>query len=84
MKDFVLPEEVGNFQGFRVFDHGVYTKIENSEIFATLVNSEECVLIEEVGNFRGFRVFDFGPYTEFENSKTRKFNVKWICFIWGS
>ena len=65
-KECVLLKEVGNFW---VFDFGPYTKLENSEIFTTLVNSNECVLLEEVGNFRSFRVFDFGPYTEIENSE---------------
>ena len=67
----VLPEKVGNFQGFRVVDFGPYTEMENSEnseIFTTLVNYKECVLPEEVGNFRGLRVFDFGLYTEIGNS----------------
>ena len=74
-KECALPEEVGNFRGFRVFDFGPYTEIENSEnseIFTTLVNSKECALPEEVGNFRVFRVFNFGPYTEIGNSETRK------------
>ena len=63
---------IGNFRGFRVFDFGSYTEIENSknsEIFTTLLNSKECILLEKVGNLRGFRVFDFGPYTEIENWK---------------
>ena len=53
-KECVLLEEVGDFRGFRVFDFGPYTKIENSEkseIFTALVYSKECVLLEEVGDF---------------------------------
>ena len=82
----VLLEEVGDFLGFRVFDFGPHTEIENlKKIFTTRANSKECVLPEEVGNFRGLRVFDFGPYPERSKTrKTRKFCVKWICFIWGS
>ena len=71
-KGFVLFEEFGNFWGFRVFDFGSYTEIENSEnsqIFLKLVNFKEWVLFQEEGNFRGFRVFDFGLYAEIENSK---------------
>ena len=30
-KQCALLEEVGDFRGFRVFDFGPYTKIENSE-----------------------------------------------------
>ena len=71
-----MLEEVGNFRGFRVFNFGPYTEIENSEnseIFTTLVNSKEWVLLEKVGNFRGFGVFDFGPYTEIENLENSEF-----------
>ena len=61
-KENVLPEELGKFQGFWVFDSGPYTEIENSEnseIFTTHVHSKECVLPEEVGNFWDFRVLIF-------------------------
>ena len=40
-KECVLLEEVGNSRGFRVFDFGSYTEMENSEnseVFSTLVN----------------------------------------------
>ena len=60
--------KLGNFRGFRVFDFGPYTEIENSEnseIFSRIV----IVLLGEIGNFQGFRVFDFDPYTEIENSE---------------
>ena len=70
-KECVLPEEVGNFWGFQIFDFGPYTELENlenSKIFTTLVISKECVP-EEVGNFQGFWVFDFNPYAEIENSE---------------
>ena len=33
-----LFEEVGNFQRFRVFDFGPYTKTENLEILSRLIN----------------------------------------------
>ena len=76
-KECVLPEEVRNFPGFRAFDFGPYTEIENSEIFTTLVNSKELVLLEKVGNFRDFPVFDFRPYIlKSETWKTRNFCVK--------
>ena len=63
---------IRNSRGFRVFNFGPYTEIESSinwEIFATLVNSKECVLLEEAGNFRDFRVFDFSLSTEIINRK---------------
>ena len=66
-----MLEENGNFRGFRVFDFGPYTKVENSEnsgIFSSLV----VVLLEKVGNFRGFPVFNFDPYTKVENSENSK------------
>ena len=46
-KECVLLEEAGNFRGFRVFDFGPYTEIENSENFVL----REFVLSEEVKNF---------------------------------
>ena len=67
-----MLEEVGNLRGFRVFDFGPYTEIENSEnseIFSRLLNLSEFLLFEEIGNFRDFRVFDYGPYTKIENSE---------------
>ena len=68
----LLEEEVGNLRGFRVFDFGPYTEIENSEnseIFSRILNLSEFLLFEEIGNFRDFRVFDYGPYTKIENSE---------------
>ena len=67
----VLLEGVGNFRGFRVFDFGPYTKIENSEnseIVSRLVKlTDFFCLFEEVGNFQGYRVFGFRPYTDCKN-----------------
>ena len=71
-KELLLFEDVGNIWGFRLFDIGPYTEIENSEnseIFSGLINFKGFVLFEEVGHFWGFRVFDFGLYTEIENSE---------------
>ena len=58
----------GNFQGFRVFEFGFSTVIENpenSDISSRLV----FVLLEEIGNFQGFRVFEFGSSAEIKNIK---------------
>ena len=72
LKACVLFEKVGTFRGFRVFDIGPYTEIENSEnsqIFPRHVNSKECTLLEEVESFWDFWVFDFSPYNEIGNSE---------------
>ena len=85
--------EVGNFQGFRVFDFGSYTKIQsfkNSEMFSRLVNFKGFVFFKEVQNFqRSPRVFDFGSYTEIENSENSEIfsktcKLQGMCFISGS
>ena len=50
LKACVLFEKVGTFRGFRVFDIGPYTEIENSEnsqIFPRHVNSKECTLLKK-------------------------------------
>ena len=48
-KECALFEEIGHFQGFRVFDFGPCTEIknsENSEILSRLENFRECALFE--------------------------------------
>ena len=79
-KQCALLEEVGDFRGFRVFDFGPYTKIENSEKSEKFTTLKFQVMCFTWGSWR-FPIFDF---RESKIQKTRKFCVKRICFIWGS
>ena len=70
---YFLLEEVGNFRGFRVFDFGPYTKIENSENSEIVLRLLKLIyffcLFEETGKFRDFGVIDYTSYAEIENSE---------------
>ena len=81
----VLLEEVWDFLRFRVFDFGPYTEIENLKKYLQRLQIPRNVFY--LRKLEISKVYEFSILALILRSKTRKtrkFCVKWICFIWGS
>ena len=85
LNEFLLFEEIGNFRGFRVFDFGLFTEIENlenSEIFSGLLNLSKFILFEKIWEFRRFSSFRFWPLCwNRKLGKLESFYTACTCFV---